>query len=229
MDPHDCHDPHDPHDWLTQRAAAWQLHEDLGMHPETARRLLVAGLLGDPRNTSLASFHRRDVVDAFVADQRARTPLAQPDRNLVLVRVGNGRVKYGATEQHQLDRLADGWRMSPTWRALCRGVVAAGGKPAGFLVTLGGFVVAGADILGAEWSGAQLTQDQEPGSEPTPQMSFLLTRFELRPPGPWYEDWRGRLLPSQRGGAALRVWPLHERAPWERTPRDRHAGRRSLG
>ena len=50
-------------------------------------------------------------------------------------------------------------------------------------------------------------------------MSPLLTRFELRPPGEWYQDWRGRLLPTRAGGAALRVWPLGWRAPWERTPR----------
>lgn len=63
-----------PHDWLTQRAAAQILHEDLGIHPETARRLLVAGLIGRPRVTSLASFYRRDSVDAFVEAQRARPP-----------------------------------------------------------------------------------------------------------------------------------------------------------
>lgn len=89
----------------------------------------------------------------------ARPPLPVPDRNLVLVRVGNGRVRFGATHQHQLDRLADGWRMSSKWRALCRGVVAAGGTRCGFLVTLGGFVVDGADIMGAEWAGRE---DVEP-------------------------------------------------------------------
>lgn len=214
---------HDPHDWLTQRAAAQQLHEDIGMHRETARRLLVAGAMGLPRNTSLASFHHRDEIDAFVARYRERPPLPVPDRNLVVVRVGNGRVRLGATEQHQLDRLADGWRMSSKWRALCRGVVAAGGRPCGFLVTLSGFVVAGADIVGAEWAGRE---DVEPGH---PEGSPLLTRFDLRPPGAWYDDWSGQQLPSQVGGAALRVWALHDRAPWERTPRDRRTGRRSLG
>ncbi len=206
---------HDPHDWLTRRAAAQQLHEDLGIHRETARRLLAAGALGRPRNTSLASFHRRDDVDAFVDRYRDPPPLPVPDRNLVLVRVGNGRVRLGATDQHQLDKLADGWRMSPKWRALCRGVVAAGGKPPGFLVTLNGFVVAGADIVGAEWAGRD---DVEPGH---PEGSPLMTRFELRPPGPWYDDWSGRRVPSQVGGSALRVWPVHARAPWERAPRTR--------
>lgn len=209
------HDPLDPHEWLTQRAAAQELHEELGLHPETARRLIVAGVLGRPRATSLASFHRRDAVDAFVADQRARPALPVPDRNLVIVRVGNGRVRSGATLPHQLDRLAEGWRMSPTWRALCRGVVAAGLPPAGFLVTLGGYVVAGADIMGAEWAGT----DVEGADFET--VAPQLTRFDLRPPGEWYEPWRGRLLPTRAGGAALRVWPLHARAPWERTPRDR--------
>lgn len=213
----------DPHDWLTRRAAAQQLHDDLGIHPETARRLLASGLLGRPRNTSLASFHRRDDVDAFVARYRERPPLPVPDRNLVVVRVGNGRVRLGATEQHQLDRLADGWRMSPKWRALCRGVVAAGGEPAGFLVTLGGFVVAGADIVGAEWAGREGLEPGDPAGSP------LLTRFELRAPGQWYAQWSGRQLPSRVGGAALRVWALHDRAPWERTPRDRPARGRSLG
>ena len=216
-------DVDDPHEWLTRRAAARQLHEDLGLHPETARRLLAAGLLGRPRTTSLASFHRRDVVDAFVAAQLDRPPLPQPDRNLVLVRVGNGRVRLGATEQHQLDRLADGWRMSGTWRALCRGVVAAGGPPPGLLITLSGFVVSGAEIMGAEWAGREGLPPGDPEGSP------LLTRFQLRPPGPWFDDWHGRLLPSKRGGAALRVWPLHDRPPWERTPRNRQAGRRSLG
>ena len=209
----DVGDPHDPHEWLTQRAAAAVLHEDLGIHPETARRLLVAGLLGRPRATSLASFYRRDTVDAFVASQHERPALPVPDRNLVLVRVGNGRVRLGATEQHQLDRLSDGWRMSPMWRVLCRSAVEAGLQPVGFLVTLGGFVVSGADIVDAQWMGAQV----EGATHRT--VSPLLTRFELRPPGEWYQDWRGRLLPTRAGGAALRVWPLGWRAPWERTPR----------
>ena len=199
------------------------LHEDLGIHPETARRLIVAGVLGRPRATSLAHFHRRDAVDAFVAAQRARPALPVPDRNLVIVRVGNGRVRSGATQQHQLDRLSEGWRMSPTWRALCRGVVAADLPPAGFLVTLGGYVVAGADIVGAEWAGT----DVEGADFET--VSPQRTRFDLRPPGEWYEHWRGRLLPTHAGGAALRVWALHSRAPWERTPRDRRPERRSLG
>lgn len=212
VDQHDQHDPHDPHEWLSQRAAAQQLHEDLGIHAETARRLLVAGILGRPRNTSLASFHRRDAIDAFVAEQRARTPLPVPDRNLVIVRVGNGRVVQGATEQHQLDRLATGWRMSSRWRALCGGVVDAGLEPVGFLVTMSGFVIAGADIVDAHWEGA----DVEGATRHT--VSPQLTRFELRPPGEWYDDWRGRLLPTRVGGAALRMWPLGWRAPWERRP-----------
>jgi hypothetical protein len=117
----------------------------------------------------------------------------------------------GATEQHHLDRLAGVWRMSPTWRALCRGVVAAGHPPVGFLVTLGGFVVAGADILDAHWAVEDRTGDG--GGEGAP--SSQLTRFDLRPPGEWYDDWRGRQLPTRVGGAALRVWPLGWRAPWE--------------
>ncbi len=179
-------DPFDPHDWLTQRAAAQVLHEDLGIHPETARRLLVAGVLGRPRRTSLAAFHHRDAVDAFVARCREQDPLPVPDRNLVVVRVGNARVAYGATEQHQLDRLADGWRMSPTWRALCRGVVEAGLPP-------------------------------------------VVTRFDLRAPGEWYDDWRGRLLPTGAGGAALRFWALGMRPPWERATRNRAPWRPVLG
>ncbi len=198
---------HDPHDWLTQRAAAHVLHEDLGIHPETARRLLVAGLLGRPRAMELATFYRRDVIEAFVQQQRDRPPLPVPDRNLVFVRVGNGRVRLGATQQHQLDRLSVGWRMSPQWRALCRGMIELDRPPVGFLATMGGFVVAGADIVGAE-------RAQGPDSS-----SHLLTRFDLRPPGEWYDDWRGRLLPTRAGGAALRVWPLGWKAPWERHPR----------
>jgi hypothetical protein len=214
----------DPHDWLTQRAAAQLLHEDLGLHPETARRLLVAGVLGRPRATSLACFHSRDSVDAFVAAQLSREPLPVPDRNLVFVRVGNGRVRYGATQQHQLDRLCEGWRMSPTWRALCGGVLDAGLPPVGFLVTLSGYVVCGADIVGAHWMGHDVEGADRRSFSPQ------LTRFELRPPGEWYEDWRGRLLPTHTGGAALRVWPLGWRAPWERAAgARREIGRSSTG
>ena len=224
----------DPHDWLTQRAAAHVLHEDLGIHPETARRLLVAGVVAGPRVTSLATFYRRDAIDAFVAAQRTRAPLPVPDRNLVFVRVGNRRVLIGATEQHHLDRLSGVWRMSPTWRALCRGVVAAGHPPVGFLITLGGFVVAGADIVDARWAGDEVrsssgasdsasdnasasasasASDGDGDSDPPSQ----LTRFDLRPPGEWYDDWCWRQLPTYVGGAALRVWPLGWRAPWERS------------
>ncbi|WP_374454756.1 hypothetical protein [Nocardioides sp.] len=201
-----------PHDWLTQRAAAQVLHEDLGIHPERtapARRRADRPAAG----TSLACFHRRDRVDAFVEAQRSRPPIPVPDRNLVIVRVGNGRVRFGSTEQHQLDRLSEGWRMSSTWRVLCRAVLDVGAHPVGFLVTLGGYVVSGADILGAEWMGNDIEGADHDSVSP------LLTRFDLRPPGEWYEAWRGRLLPTSAGGAALRVWPLGWPAPWDRAQR----------
>ena len=113
--------------------------------------------------------------------------------------------------------------MSPTWRVLRRSAVEAGMHPVGLVVTLCGYVVSGADILGAEWMGKSV----EGVTNRT--MSPLLTRFDLRPPGEWYEDWRGRLLPSRVGGAALRVWPVGWRAPWERHPRNEWPPHRSLG
>lgn len=205
----------DPHDWLTQRAAAEALADGLGIHPETARRLIVAGVLGRPRATSVASFHRRDAVDAFVDARLVNTPLPVPDRNLVFVRVGNGRVRMGATEQHQLDRLSRGWRMSPQWRVLCNAIVDAGGQRVGFVVCLGGYVVAGADIVRAEWAGAEID-----GAD-LRSVASVLTNFDLQPPGAWFDAWRGRLLPTYVGGAPLRVWILGERAPWDRAPRMR--------
>ena len=96
---------------------------------------------------------------------------------------------------------------------MCNGLVDAGLPPVGFVVCLSGWVVAGADIRGARWAG-----EDEPAASP------LLTNFDLRPPGDWYDGWRGRLLPTQVGGAALRVWPRGGRAPWDRSPRERRLG-----
>lgn len=191
------------------------------MHPETARRLLAAGLLGRPRATSLAVWYHRDALDEFLARHRDRGSVPRPDRHLVVVRVGNGRVRMGADVQDHLDRLGQGWRMSPTWRALIR-AGSRRGQRAGFLVTLGGFVVAGADIVAAEWAGEEGLPPGDPGASP------LLTRFDLLLPGSWYDDWRGRFLPTGRGGAPLRVWPLGGRLntkgshapPWEWPPVD---------
>ncbi len=196
----------DPHDWLTQRQMAERLHEALGVHPETARRLLVAGLLGGAHATSLAVFYPREALDVFVDRHRAQGPAPTPDRNLVIVRVGHGRVLLGAQTQDHLDRLGQGWRMSAGWRGLLRAVAERGDR-GGFLATLGGFVVAGADIVGAEWAG------QEGLAPGDPAASHLLTRFDLVEAGTWYDDWRGRYLPTGRGGAALRVWPLGGRGP----------------
>lgn len=205
---------HDPHDWLTQRQMAERLHEELGIHPETARRLLVAGLLDGARATSLAVFYPRDALDTFVARHHAQGPTPTPDRNLVVVRVGHGRVRLGAQTQDHLDRLGEGWRMSGVWRALFSAVAERGDR-GGLLATLGGFVVAGADIVGAEWVGQE---GLPPGD---PDGSYLLTRFDLVEAGSWYDDWRGRYLPTGRGGAALRVWPLGGRLRKEPRPRMR--------
>ncbi len=210
---------HDPHDWLTQRQVALLLHEEIGVHRETARRLLAAGLLGKPRTTSLADFYRRDALDAFLERHRARGPLPDRDRHLVVVRVGNGRVHFGAEVPEHRDRLATGWRMSPKWRALIT-MCSQRAQPVGLLVTIGGFVVAGADIAAAEWAGQEGLPPGDPMASP------LLTRFDLDPPGAWYDEWRGYYLPTGRGGAALRVWPLGGRLhtqgsnapPWEWPP-----------
>ena len=91
--------------------------------------------------------------------------------------------------------------MSGVWRALFSAVAERGDR-GGLLATLGGFVVAGADIVGAEWVGQE---GLPPGD---PDGSYLLTR---------YDDWRGRYLPTGRGGSALRVWPLGGRLRTEVT------------
>jgi hypothetical protein len=195
----------DPHEWITQREAAEILHEDIGVHRESARRMLAAGLVGRGRSTSRATYYLRRVVDDFVAAYRTAGPLPQRDRNLVLVRVGPGRVRLHMQPEDLLDRLGDGWRMSFRWRLLLDAVMERGERP-GFLVTVGGFVVLGADIVGVSWAGRPPADGGYAGKEES-----LKTRFELEGPGEWYAEWHARHVPTGRGGAALRVWPVDRR------------------
>lgn len=195
----------DPHEWITQRQAAAILHEDIGVHPESARRLLAAGLVGKGRCTSRATYYLRRVVDEFVASHRGAGPLPTRDRNMVLVRAGHGRVRFGMQPEEMLDRLGDGWRLSFRWRLLLEAVIERGERP-GFLVTVGGFVVLGADMVGVSWAGALPPAGGYPGKEES-----LKTRFELEMPGEWYQEWHGRHVPTGPGGAALRVWPVNLR------------------
>lgn len=195
----------DPHEWITQRHAAQILHDEIGLHPETARRVLSAGLLGRPRHTTCADYYLRQVVDDFVTAHRARGPLPRHDRNLVLVRKGNRRVRPGIPRRQLLDELGEGWRMSSKWRLLFDYLIERDRRP-GFLVTVGGFVVLGADIAGVEWAG-----EPESDEEGLARQADRATRFQLEEPGDWYADWHARHLPTGRGGAPLRVWPVDRR------------------
>lgn len=145
-------DVDDPHDWISQREVAQILHEEIGVNVETARRMLVAGLLGRPRRTRRADYYLLETVDAFVADTARRGPVPAHDRNLVVVRVGHGRVRYGVPRHELLERLGEGWRLSPQWRVLFEVLIERGQRP-GFLVTVGGFVVLGAEISHIERTG----------------------------------------------------------------------------
>lgn len=192
----------DPHEWITQRHAALILHDEIGVHPETARRVLCAGLLGTPRRTTRADYYPRRAVDDFVREHRERGPLPRHDRNLVVVRVGNRRVHPGRPRRELLDELGEGWRMSATWRLLFDCLIERDLRP-GFLVTVGGFVVLGADIAGVEWAGEAASDGGV-----VPRQADRATTFHLEEPGEWYAQWHARHLPTGRGGSPLRVWPV---------------------
>jgi hypothetical protein len=77
----------------------------------------------------------------------------------VLVRVGNGRVRFERPRQELLDELGDGWRMSPRWRALFR-VVIERDEPPGFLVT----VARASRADRARWRAAEGLAGERPGA-----------------------------------------------------------------
>lgn len=177
--------------WLTERQTRERLG-GVGLDPESARRVLVAGLAGPVVRTRAATLYDASLVQQLA--ERASQPaqaLPEPHMETFVARMGPGRLDVRLPLEEQLDAVRGGWRLG-TWTAgyltVIRGVH--GHLP--FLATVGGIVALGAEITGTESAGRRDGLDA--------RHAFL-----LRPAGSWFDPWRGVRLATGQGGGAWRI------------------------
>lgn len=169
---------------ITARQAEEYLRSCLPLSRRQARRVLDAGLAGDPVRTRTAHLYDLAAVTALT-----RRPEVERDVIVSLLppgiwvarRLVDARLPAG----EQRAALADGWRLGLgrlgflLFECDHRGFVP-------LVATVGGFVVAGAEIRGVG-----------PGEQPDRH------RFELAPPGEWFEGFTERRLVSGPGASGV--------------------------
>jgi hypothetical protein len=177
--------------WLTERQARERLG-CLGLDPESARRVLVAGLAGPVVRTRAATLYDASRVQELI--ERARPSagaMPEPHVETFVARMAPGRLDVRMPLDEQLDAVGGGWRLG-IWTAGYLAIVGGMRGCLPFLATVGGIVALGAEITGSESPGRRDGQDARHA-------------FTLQPAGPWFDPWRGVLLPTGQGGGAWRI------------------------
>lgn len=148
-----CSDPPRPIDALLSGRAAAALLGEVGVAPAQAQVALAAGLAGRPVSIGRMLGYERSAVEALAA-RRALPEAALPEpcqRGMLVLRVPRGLDPRADWQPEAL--LLAGWPLAASARWLlkerCRRA------PVPCLVTAGGFVAAGADIVGAGVLGAR--------------------------------------------------------------------------
>lgn len=168
---------------LSRREACDLLRERAGIDRETARRVLAAGLAGPGIRLRGSILHDRAAVESL-----ASRPLLGPwmpevcRQGTFVARLGQRRADASAPEAEQLRAASGPWRLSALARVKLH-VMVDGRGFLPFVATTGGFVVLGAEVVGV--TGAHLS---------------------LRPPGDWFDSWRGGRLPTAPG-PPWQMWP----------------------
>lgn len=138
--------------WLTERQARERLG-GVGLDPESARRVLVAGLAGPVVRTRAATLYDASLVQQLA--ERASQPvqaLPEPHMETFVARMGPGRLDVRLPLEEQLDAVRGGWRLG-TWTAGYLAVIRGVHGHLPFLATVGDIVALGAEITGTESAG----------------------------------------------------------------------------
>lgn len=177
---------------ITQREAARRLGERHRLSRDQARRVLAAGLAGEPRRIGAALLYDADALDRLMDRPMCERKVLDHWRPLI-VRLGCGRVFRIADDwAQQATAVAGGWRLSSDVE---RAWLERPSRRLPLVAVLGGFVVFGADVVG---TGAE--------------------RLELEQPGPCWGDVEGSWLPI-KNGPAWTLWgapPMAREIDWLR-------------
>lgn len=164
---------------LSSRQAAVEFAR-VGLARDQARQVLATGLAGPGVRTASALLYdeakihelrRRPTVRSTGLDPRCRDGMF----------VTRGRhLDCSAPRREQLAAVGGGWWLSPFTVVLLE-TRAERGRPVPFIVTVGGFVLLGAEIRGVRGTTKAATLD-------------------LADPGPWFDALRDRRIETGRGG-----------------------------
>jgi hypothetical protein len=169
--------------WISQREATFMLQCGVRITERQARRVLAAGLAGAPQRVPGMHLYDRERVSALLAT----TQITESELD--------ARCPHGLFVARRTENLGSGWRFS-WWTCVWLRVRIERHGPFPLLATVGGFVVAAADILDATTAGTLLLADAGTWS------ATLVRRRLVTGPG---RDWwiRGLDRPRQNGRAAL--------------------------
>jgi hypothetical protein len=171
-----------------------------GLTRRQARRVLDTGLAGSPHRTAGSHLYDADRVVGFAA----RPWLTETEVDLLFPRelfIARRDIDVSAPEDVQLSAVRDNWDLSPWSRVLLRVRCAEHGFVP-LVVTVGGFVVLGAEITDVFVAA--------------PRRAVLA----LRAPGDWFEPVRGIRLSSGPGrDFVVRGWNRPGPAPTVGSPR----------
>lgn len=192
---------------LSERQAVWLLG-GLGIASRHARKVLHAGLAGEPTRTAAATLYEAERVQALVARPGPSAEEARAACPNGFFLAGRS-VSVLEPPEAQLAGVAPGWDMSG-WARLWfyRWLEDCGPMPV--VVTVAGFV-----LLGAELDGFR-REAREPGRAPGRDRFSLV----LREAGDWFEAFAGRRVRSWSGnrwqvvGCGARGQPRRDGA-WE--------------
>lgn len=169
---------------LSERQAVWVLGS-LGITPRHARKVLHAGLAGEPVRTAAATLYELEQVQALrdrpgVSEEAAR---ASCPHGVFLARRA---VSVLDPTDAQLAAVSPGWDIS-AWARLWfyRWLEDFGAMPV--VVTLSGFVLLGAELTGFRREGDGRRRDR-----------FALV---LQEPGGWFEAFAGHRVRTWPGNA----------------------------
>ncbi|SDC19559.1 hypothetical protein [Nocardioides lianchengensis] len=164
---------------MSGRAATRRL-QAAGLTERSARRVLAAGLAGEPQRITAAHLYDEESVERLA--ERSTIAWSQ-------LREACPHGVFVARRPGPPADLEDGWPMSLAARFwVDHGIAQHGCFP--LVATVAGFVSTGAEIVASH---------DEPVAAPAPSRTGLT----LRPPGGWYDAFRDRRLSTGPGPAWL--------------------------
>lgn len=171
---------------ISAREATYVL-ASIGLDREATRRVLRAGLAGPAQLVGGTHVFDGQRVSALAARQPVATAGA-PTTFVARVSPRQG-LDVTASFEDQVAAVRRGWPMSRIGPIVLRHAIELDG-PMPFVATVGGLVAMGADIVGVAFD------------------SDRIAALDLRAPGPWFDLFRERRLPTGPGHPWL-LWPRH--------------------